>query len=242
MARREKKEKKAGPKRGLIAWLIMLITGSGAGAGFWQFRDQVVSVLRAVGVPINAESELPILSAIAERGDALLRRVNYTSPGRFEVVVKEVELPAGAFSTGSTLELELRVLRYDPQGRETIVWDTSGLPRRSIVVGPGAVVASWEKYPFRLTWSPGDKLAFEVWNRRGLRPAKLFVLPGREDDAFPFQTGSPALARWSRSGIGEPDPVASVTFETTRLATNDAEAPRVARERRSDDSDTIDIR
>jgi hypothetical protein len=243
MARKPKNEGRS--RKGLVAWLIMLLTGSGAGAGFWQFRDEVVGVLRAFGVPIDTAARLPILQAIAENGDAILKRVDYRSPGRFEVTVQEVELPASAFPGGSTLDLELRVLRYDERGRETLVWDTGSLGRRSVVVASGAVVASWANYPFRLNWSPGDKIAFEVWNRRGLKPSKLYVLPLRDDSTFPFATGSLSLARWTRGGMGEPDPVASVAFEATRMTGEREDAPpRVARERRpaSDDDDVIEIR
>ncbi|GIW86799.1 MAG: hypothetical protein KatS3mg108_1123 [Isosphaeraceae bacterium] len=244
MARTEKKSRNS--KKGLIAWIMMLLTGSGAGAGLWQYREHLLPVLRALGLPVDTATRLPILSTISEKSDSLIRRTNYESPGRFEVVVRSVELPSTLFPAGSTLELDLRVLRYDRHGQETIVWDTFALPRRSVTIASSPATASWAEHPFRVNWSPGDRFAFEVWNRRGLRPSKLYVLPVRDAGSFPFQTGSWPLARWSRSGIGPPDPVASVTFETKRLAL-EPDPPRLARQRparRADrgDDDPIIIR
>lgn len=240
MLKSKKSKPKRGPVRSLIAWVFMLLTGGGAGA--WHFRDHVVDWLNATGVPVNTASKTPLLDLVATKGEKLVReQIDYASAGRFEVTVDHIELPRSAFRDGTVLDLRARVLKYDSDGQETMVWESRPTGRH-LTVGEDPLTIGLSDQPFRVRWAPGDRLAFEVWNHRGVRPAKLFILPTPKDAPFPFKTGSPPLAVWTRNGPGDPDPVATVEFLSRRLADEpERETQRVARGR-GDTGDDIEIR
>ena len=201
--------KKQGPSllRRLM-YLIVLISGGSAGVGGWVFKDhpraQALWTL-ITGNPADQSGTGLDDSLVTEVAQALKPRDEFRQPGTYQVTIAKVELDQRLFKPGHTVDIQARVKKLDPAGRDKTLWDAKAYGERLAVVGKDELTAGWPHRPFQVEWNPGDELVLEVFDAR----PGLFTQPRRftlasADSApseFPLKSGDFAL-----EPIDRPDP------------------------------------
>lgn len=217
--------------RGLVRYLIILITGGSAGFGGWHFRDHpTIAHLLGVTNP-DATPRDVVRQVIKTQIAKVTENVAFRKPGRFEVKVAKVVVDDGNFAQGHTLDLQARVLRVEKDDDPTLLWSSKQFGDRLAVVGRDELGAGWPLRPFVVDWRPGDIYIVEVWNFRGLRPRKLFEVVCDDRDAFPLRSGRvvPVPAKGRPAGPVAPGATANaVVFDAVPAPGDDG---RVVAER-----------
>ncbi len=222
--------------RRLATFVIVLISGTGAGGYALQNHPVVQSLLSIVtGKPVDGAARAVDGSLVTDVVDALKPRDTFSEPGLYEVAVAKVELDQKLFKPGHTVDIQARVRKLGPGGRDVTLWDSKSFGSRLAVVGRDALIAEWPDRPFQVEWNPGDQFVVEVYDAKTglfIQPRR-FVLAQAETSAtaFPLKSGDFPLAAASKSD-SPVDPRANhVVLQSQRLAglhAGDEGTPQVA--------------
>jgi hypothetical protein len=180
-----------------LTYLFVLISGGGAGLGSWVLQDdpRLLALWTLVtGKPADGDTTPPGGSLVTEVVDALKPRDEFRQPGVFQVTIALVELDQKLFKPGHTVNIQARVKRLEPGGRDLTLWDAKAYGERLAVVGKDDLAAGWPHRPFQVEWNPGDQLVLEVYDAKtGLfAPPTRFTLAQADSSAneFPLKTGN----------------------------------------------------
>ena len=110
-----------------------------------------------------------------------------------QVTITQVQLDQKLFKPGHTVNIQARVKRLDPGGRDITLWDAKTYGERLAVVGRDDLTVGWPHRPFQVEWNPGDQLLLEVYDAK----TGLFATPTRftlaQNDSganeFPLKSG-----------------------------------------------------
>jgi hypothetical protein len=175
MTRPRRKERTSLFRR-LLYFVIILVGGGGAGGYTFQDHPVVQSLLSVfTGKSVDGAGAAPDGSLVTEVVDALKPRATFSRPGLYQVVVAKVELDQKLFKPGHTVDVQARVHKLGPAGRETTLWDAKAFGSRLAVVGKDELTAGWPDRPFETEWKPGDRFVLEVYDAR----TGLFIQPRR---------------------------------------------------------------
>ena len=202
-----KARKKQGPSLfRRLTYLLVIISGGGAGLGSWAFQDdpRLLALWTLVtGKPAEADKTALDGSLVTEVVDALKPRDSFGQPGVYQVTVAQVQLDQKLFKPGHTVNIQAKVKRLDPEGRDTTLWDAKTFGERLAVVGRDELTAGWPHRPFQVDWTPGDQLVLEVYDAK----TNLFAAPTRftlattdgSANEFPLKSGDFALELVSKN-------------------------------------------
>jgi hypothetical protein len=209
--------------RRLIYFVVMLITGGGAGAGSWLFREH--PQMQALLGIVMGKSDQPgadggdLKAKLASAVTEVLKRDYPRQPGVFKVKITEIKLDPKLFKDGRTVDIQARISRIDGRGEESIVWESKAYGENLAVAGKDDLSATFPNRPFEIDWSPGDRVVVQVWDRKSFlfdkRELKM-ALP--EPGVFPLTTGTHALAVASRGGSSLDSDQNRIVFQTERLS------------------------
>jgi len=179
-----------------LVYLIVLLSG-GSGVGGWLFKDH--PAIQAAWTLVTGK---PADEAAKDVDDTLKAAVagvinpadSFAEPGTYQVSIPKVHLDPALFRAGHTVDIQARVLRVDPRGTDTTLWESKSFGEQLAVVGKDELVAGWPNRPFHVAWKPGQQIVVEVFDRR----PGLFVEPRRfifstsdvELHAFPLKPGT----------------------------------------------------
>jgi hypothetical protein len=205
-----KSRKKRRPS--LLRRLLYLLVLASSGGGGWLVKDhprvQAVWTLLTGKPAEGATSADAIPGALATAVVDLLKPADdFRQPGTYQVTIPQVHLDPSLFKAGHTVDIQARVLKVDPRGRSTTVWETRPYGERLAVAGKDELSAGWPQRPFQIDWHPGERLMVEVYDRRtGLlvEPTRFVLAPAEaEPGEFPLKPGTFALepARKASSAV-----------------------------------------
>jgi hypothetical protein len=190
--------------RRLIYFVVMLVTGGGAGIGGWAFNDH--PRIQALLSMVTGKAEEPGAGAV-DLKDKLTSAVagvfqdDPCQPGLYKVKITEIQLDPKLFKTGHTVDIQARVVKIDGQEGQTVVWESKTYGENLAVAGKDELTAAFVNRPFEIDWSPGEKVVVEVWDRKGIlfdrRELKMAL---SEPGVFPLASGTHALEVTGRSG------------------------------------------
>ena len=222
--------------RRLIYFVVMLVTGGGAGVGGWTFKDHprmqallgmVMGKAEEVGAD-GSDLKSKLNSAVAG-----VLQDDPRQPGLYKVKITEIQLDPKLFKMGHTVDMQARVLEVDGQGSETVVWESKTYGENLAVAGKDELTAAFVNRPFEIDWSPGDKVIVEVWDRKGIlfeRRELKMALP--EPGVFPLASGTHALEVSGRSGSELDSELNRIVLHSQRVGDSQA---RRGGESRTDD-------
>jgi hypothetical protein len=208
--------------RRIVYFAIVLISGGGAGGYAFQSHPVVQSLLSLItGKAVDGASPGLDGSLVTEIVDAIKPRDSFSQPGLYEVIVAKVELDQKLFKPGHTVDIQARVHKLKPGGRDTTIWDAKAFGSRLAVVGKDALVAGWADRPFQVEWNPGDQFVLEVYDAR----TNLFVQPrhfilsqaGSTQAEFPLKSGDIPLESAQKSDSAVDPRSNHVVLESQRL-------------------------
>ena len=183
-----------------LTYLLVIISGGGAGLGSWAFQDdpRLLALWTLVtGKPAEADQTTLEGSLVTEVVDALKPRDAFRLPGTYQVTIAQVQLDQKLFKPGHTVNIQARVKRLEQGGRDTTVWDAKTYGERLAVVGRDELTAGWPHRPFQVDWNPGDQLVLEVYDAKTnlFAPPTRFTLASTDSSAneFPLKSGDFAL-------------------------------------------------
>jgi len=179
-----------------LIYFILLVSGGGAGVGGWAFKDhpRVQAIWTLVtGKPADDDSADLDGTLVSDVVDILKPGTDFRRAGVYQVTITKVELDPVLFKSGHTVDIQAKVSKRDPRGRESIVWDSRTYGERLAAVGKDDLTAGWPDRSFQVEWSPGEEISLEVYDRK----TGLFVEPERFSLAsnssapgeFPLKTG-----------------------------------------------------
>jgi len=169
--------KKKPPLLRRLIYLIMLVSG-GTGVGGWLFKDHPVMQAAwtlVTGKPADEAAKDVDDTLKAAVADVLKPVNSFTQPGTYQVTIPQVHLDAKLFRPGHTVDIQARVIRLDPRGTDTTLWESRPFGERLAVAGKDELVAGWPQRPFQVAWKPGQQIVVEVYDRK----PGLFVEPRR---------------------------------------------------------------
>jgi hypothetical protein len=207
-----------------LIYLIVVISGGGAGVGGWAFKDhpraQALWTL-VTGKPADQAGPELDGSLVTQVAEALKPRDSFRQPGVYQVTIAKVELDQTLFKRGHTVDIQARVRKLNPGSRDTTLWDAKSYGERLAVVGKDELTAGWPHRPLEVEWNAGDQLVLEVYDAR----TSLFAQPRRftlaqadfSASEFPLKTGDFPL-----EPVQEADPPANprtnhVVLQSQRL-------------------------
>jgi hypothetical protein len=234
-----RKQKPRSPFRKLIYLLVMMATSGGAGA---LFKDhpamQALFELLAGRSPSVEGGDGGLGSSLARVIKKELNRDDARKPGVYRVTISEIKLDPRNFKDGHKVDIQARVVRTGADGRSTTVWRSEPYGENLSVVGRDDLSATFPNRPFEVEWSPGDRIAVEVWDRKGgFFERKDLKMALSEPGVFPLASGTHALEVEGRSG--RDSDLNLIVFESRRVGDAGAEkGPRPAG-KPSDDSPSV---
>jgi hypothetical protein len=186
--------------RRFVYFLVMVMTGGGAGVGGWLCKDypQLQPILALVFGPSDdeggADGNGPRAGELIE---TIVEKVKSAAgaPGVYRVKLDGVQLDPKSFTPGRTVDVQARVIRIDADEMETVVWESRRYGENLAVVGRDELSASWSNRPFEVEWRRGDRFMIEVYDgRAGLfSSSRSFRMARRDTDGFPLASGEFAL-------------------------------------------------
>ncbi|MDG3006753.1 hypothetical protein [Paludisphaera mucosa] len=183
--------------RRITYFVVMIMSGGGAGIGGWLCKDHpqlqpLVSLF--LGKPGEAGGEVPQIKSALKTVIAGALSASASGPGVYKVTIDTVQLDPKAFTPGRTVDVQARVRKIDAGGSESVVWESKPFGENLAVVGRDELSAHWSNRPFEVEWRAGDRFMVEVWDRKaGLFSAQTFRMARRDVDVFPLATGEFAL-------------------------------------------------
>jgi hypothetical protein len=195
MFKKRKKHKQSLLKR--LVYLLMLLSGGGAGIGGWSFKDdprvQTLWTL-ATGKPADGDSSKLDGSLVTAVIDRLKPFDEFSQPGIYQVIIPKVQLDSTLFKAGHTVDIQAKVSKLDPRGRDSTLWESKTYGERLVVAGKDDLTAGWPHRPFQVEWNTGEQIVVEVFDRKtGLfMEPKRFILapPEPAPREFPLKTGT----------------------------------------------------
>ncbi|HZW33823.1 MAG TPA: hypothetical protein VFF52_24085 [Isosphaeraceae bacterium] len=218
-----------------LVYLLMLVSGGGGG---WMMKDhprvQALWML-LTGQPAEGNGAAPDgdgPGALAKVVAGLLEAPEeFRQPGTYQVAIPRVHLDPSLFKAGHTVDIQARVLKLDPRGRSTTLWETKPYGEQLAVAGKDELSAGWPQRPFQVEWHPGERLLVEVYDQRpGLfvEPRRFHLAPPEsEPREFPLKPGTFPLEPADR-----PDPPVDPRNNTIVLRSHrvgDLPAPATSR-------------
>lgn len=208
--------------RRLVYFVLLVISGGGAGGYAFQGHPLVQSLLKAVsgdspdGTAQSAEGTL-----VTDVIDALKPGDSFSQPGLYQVTIAKVELDQKLFRPGHTVDIQARVRKLGASGRDATLWDAKSFGSRLAVVGRDELTAGWPDRPFQVAWNPGDQFVLEVYDAR----TGLFIEPRRfilaqansPSSAFPLRSGDYPLEGAQQSAPSVNPRTNHVVLKTERL-------------------------
>ena len=194
MARTRKKPRGSLFKRFL--YLVIVVTGGSSG---WLVKDYpavkaVWSLVSGEPVPGDGQSPDTAEEITATVAKLLKPAEQFSQPGTYQVTIPKVHLDPHVFKMGHTVDIQARVLKVDPQGRTTTLWETKAYGERLAVAGRDELSAGWPQRPFQVEWNPGERVTVEVYDRRTFPffdPKRFVLTPGEaEPREFPLKPGT----------------------------------------------------
>lgn len=207
-----------------LVYLMVFLSGGGAGIGGTLFKDhpavQAVVQLFSGGSPRVAAKELDgTLAAAVE--NVIDGQDVFSEPGTFQVVIQSVELDPGLFKEGHTLDIQARVVKLEPNGRDQTVFETREYGERLATAGRDELAAGWPHRPFHVEWRPGQSLVVEVFDRKtGLftEPTRFVLAPATaEPGEFPLKSGTFTLEPASKSEAAVDPRKSRIVLESQKL-------------------------
>ena len=185
-----------------LVYLLMLISGGGGG---WVLKDhprvQALWML-LMGKPADGDSDGGGAVPDGEASGALATVVagllkapeGFRQAGTYQVTIPQVHLDPSLFKAGHTVDIQARVLKVDPHGRSTTLWETKPYGEQLAVAGKDELSAGWPQRPFQVEWNPGERLLVEVYDRRPClfaEPRRFHLAPhDAEPREFPLKPGT----------------------------------------------------
>jgi hypothetical protein len=174
-------------------FLLVLIAGLGVGGYIYRDTPLVRQLLgdaeKKIGLTsLNSESLKDEAKAVLAKVVGEFEGENDSGPGRYEVAIAKVSLADIEFRAGKTVDLQAVVIRHDPRGKTTTLWESKHAGERLGVAGRGPITADWSDRPFEVDWKPGDEYSVELWDHKGLRPTRRFTLELDDDGDFPLRS------------------------------------------------------
>jgi hypothetical protein len=179
-----------------LIYFLVLATGGGAGVGGWALQDHprvqalwtLISGSSTPGQAPDADGSL-----VSEVVSALKPTDQFREPGTYEVTVNAVQLDPSLFKPGHTVDIQAKLHKLGPRGKDETLWETKQYGERLAVVGRDELTAGWPHRPFQVEWNPGDQLVLEVYDAKPglfIQPQK-FTLAQADSDApaFPLKSG-----------------------------------------------------
>ncbi len=212
-------KKPKSPFRRLIYFLVMLISGGGAGAGGLVFKDHPIlqAVLGRVlpktedGSIDKAELKEKLTSVVS----GALKLDDPKKPGLYKVKLEEIRLDSKLFKAGRTVDIQARVRKRDSGGKEATVWETRPFGENLGQVGKDDLTATWSNRPFEVDWTNGDRILVEIWDRRGgFFDRRELTMSPAEPGSFPLASGTYAL---TLSGADLDRAHNRIVFESKRI-------------------------
>ncbi|MGP0067648.1 MAG: hypothetical protein ACLQGP_29140 [Isosphaeraceae bacterium] len=195
MAKTRKKPRRSLFRR--MLYLIMVVSGGSSG---WLVKDYpgvqaVWSLVTGKPVPTGSTAVKDAEGVLAAKVSDLLNSTDqFDQPGTYQVTIPKVHLDSHLFKVGHTVDIQARVLKVEPNGRPTTLWETKPYGERLAVAGKDDLIAGWPQRPFQVDWNPGDRLMVEVYDRRTLPffdPKKFTLAPSDpEPREFPLKPGT----------------------------------------------------
>jgi hypothetical protein len=231
-------QKKKSLFRRLIYFVVMLVTGGGAGVGGWAFKDHP-GIQALIGMVMGKAED-----SVADRSDLKSKLTSVVAgvlqddprqPGLYKVKITEIQLDPKLFKTGHTVDIQARVAKIDGQGGETVVWESKSYGENLAVAGKDELSAAFVNRPFEIDWSPGEKVVVDVWDRKGIlfdRKELKMALP--EPGVFPLASGTHALGVSGRGGSELDSELNRIVLQSQRVGDSQS--------RRGGDSRTDDPR
>ena len=225
--------------RRLVYFVIVLISGGGAGG--YAFQDHP---RRPVALEPGHRESRPMeprrrSTARWSRTSSTpsSRAIRFSQPGLYQVTVAKVELDQKLFKPGHTVDIQARVRKLGPAGRDTTLWDAKSFGSRLAVVGKDDLIAGWPDRPFQVEWNPGDQFVLEVYDARTglfIQPRR-FTLAQADSSAteFPLKSGDFPLAAAQKSDSPVDPRTNHVVLQSQRLRDLRSAGPRADPGRRA---------
>lgn len=195
MTKTRKKPKQSLFKR--LIYLVMIVSGGGAGIGGWTFKDhpQVQALWTLVtGQTADGDTPNPDGSLVTAVIDTLKPRDEFSQPGIYQVTIPKIQLDPTLFKAGHTVDIQAKVSKLDLRGRDSTLWESKAYGERLAVAGKDDLTAGWPHRPFQVEWNTGEQIVVEVFDRKTglfMEPRKFILAPPdvalRE---FPLKTGT----------------------------------------------------
>jgi hypothetical protein len=145
----------------------------------------------------------------------------FSKPGVYQVVIPKVTLDPAAFRSGQTVDIQAKVIKIDPRGRDAMIWESKPFGERLAVVGKDELTTGWPVRTFQVPWSPGDQVVVEVYDHRGglfVQPRRFALAPaGPESRDFPLKSGTFALVPLRASASNQASRGNQIEFRSARL-------------------------
>lgn len=219
MARTKKSRSSHWSMKRIFQYIVVILTGGGAGAGGWHFRDTFIGKA-VVRYEQNTPEEDRITTKLKERIEKVIDGDPFTKEGVFEVRLDEIAIDKDVMKPAHAESIRIYVVKQSKDGNKKTVWDSKTAGKVVAHIGEDAITTGWKESPFEVEWSPGDEITLQVWEYRGLRPTHLFTMPapGRKGDkpSFPLTSGPHPIDLVSRTTSGDPK-INEVTFRSKRL-------------------------
>ena len=207
--------------RRLIYFVVMLLTGGGAGIGGWAFRDH--PQMRALlGMVMNKGQDesgegVDLKSAVVSAVSGVLKD-DARQPGVFKVKITEIKLDTKLFKEGRTVDIQARICKLHEGQKPVTVWESKAYGENLAVAGKDDLTARFVDRPFEIEWSPGDQIVVDVWDRKGILFERRELKMARpEPGYFPLASGIHALEVTGRGGSSLDSEENRIVFQTKRV-------------------------
>ncbi|WP_337174836.1 hypothetical protein [Paludisphaera sp.] len=218
--------------RRVVYFLVMVMTGGGAGVGGWLCKDypQLQPILAMVFGPADDEEADGERARPGELIETIVEKVKSAAggPGVYRVKLEGVQLDPKSFTPGRTVDVQARVVKVDADEMETVVWESRRFGENLAIVGRDELSASWSNRPFEVEWRRGDRFMVEVYDGRGgLFSSRSFRMARRDTDGFPLASGEFALEPEGRIRPGTDPSRNRVVLASSRTGDSAAGAAEV---------------
>jgi hypothetical protein len=215
------------PKTSLLRrliYLIMILSGGGAGIGGWTFKDHPqVQALWTLVTGTTPDGDAPKLdgSLVSTVIDTLKPRDEFSQPGIYQVTIPKIQLDSSLFKMGHTVDIQAKVTKLDPQGRDATLWESKVYGERLAVAGKDDLTAGWPHRPFQVEWKTGDQIVVEVFDRKTglfMEPKKFVLAPAdAAPREFPLKTGTFPLEPAQKPNPPVDPRNTTIAFESQRV-------------------------
>jgi len=228
--------------RRLVYFLVMVMTGGGAGIGGWFFKDHPQLKTAAEAILGKSVEELGQTKAavIKETLSTVVSEVvsrNPNRPGVYKVRITELALDPKQFADGKTVDIQAEVRKIDADGKNTLVWESKSFGENLAVVGRDDLTVDWNNRPFEIEWKAGEQIVVAAWDRKsGFFSPKTFKMALPPPGTFPLATGPHAMAVASSKGAVDSD-LNRIVFNSQRVGNAAAPSP----DRKGSDRQPVDV-